>query len=231
MQLMKTMPNDSSLDFLLEWLPHPGPRFEALQPALLAIEDAISHQSDQRALRAQADLRRREISADEASNHLAILYHETEQLLSRTFRSGFVVSLWSLFESSIKDLGKFVQESQNLTFEFKVRRGTDLLTEAERFFRTALNVVPFSNEDDRKQLDLLRQFRNSLAHRDGSFADVPKELAQSGFVHGFTLIGHSHEFSVPSAAYVRSSLELLGRVSQSLADAVFALSPLENGAA
>lgn len=217
------MSNDNSLDFLLEWLPHPGPRFEALLPALDAIEEAISHQSDQRALRAQADLRKRGIPKDEASNHLAVLHHESEQLLSRIFRCGFVVSLWSLFESSIKDLGAYVQTEQNLAFEFKVRRGTDLITAADGFFRTALNVVPFPNEDVRRQLDLLRRFRNGLAHGDGSFAGVPRELAQNGFVHGFCLIGHASEFAVPSAAYVRSSLELLGSVSQSLADTVFAL--------
>jgi len=225
------MTNDNSLNLLLEWLPHPGPRFEALLPALNAIEEGISHQSDQRALRAQAELRRREVSTDEASNELAVLYQETEQLLSRIFRSGFLVSLWSLFESSIKDLGEYVQLNRNLEFEFKVRRGTDLLTAADGFFHKALNIVPFPNQDDRIQLDLLRRFRNGLAHADGSFADVPKELAQSGFVHGFCLIGDSHEFAVPSAEYVRSSLELLGRVSQSLADTVFALTPLENGAA
>lgn len=55
--------------------------------------------------------------------------------------------------------------------------------------------------------------------------------AISGFVYGFCLTGHCHEFAVPSAEYVRLSLDLLARVSQSLADTVFALSPLENGAA
>ncbi|WP_152682706.1 hypothetical protein [Caenimonas sp. SL110] len=222
---------DNSLDFFLEWLPHPGPRFEVLLPALDAIEEAISHQSDQGAVRARADLRKRGMPADEASNHLAIVHHESQQLLSRIFRCGFVVSLWSLFESSIKDLGAYVHTQKNLAFEFKVRRGTDILTASDEFFRSALNVVPFPNEHDRKQLDVLRRFRNGLAHGDGSFADVPGELAENGSVHGFCLIGHSHEFAVPSAAYVRSSLELLGSVSQSLADTVFASAKRANGAA
>lgn len=221
------MSSDNSLGFMLEWVPHPGPRFEALLPALHAIEEGISHQSDQRALRARADIGKLAIHADEASNHLAVLHQETEQLLSRVFRNGFLISLWSLFESSIKDLGQYVRSKRNLEFEFKVRRGTHLLTTAEDFFHKALNIVPFPNNDDRMQLDLLRRFRNSLAHADGSFADVPEELARSGFVHGFCLIGHSHEFAVPSAEYLRSSLDLLRRVSQSLADTVFERTPLE----
>lgn len=220
-----------AIGFLLEWLPNPGHRFEALRPALHAIEESISHQSDQRALRAQAEFRRLGIPADEASNELAVIHHETEQLLSRMLRSGFLVSMWSLFESSIKDLGQYVQAKRSLEFEFKIRRGKNLLTAADEFFRAALNTDPFLTQDDRRRLDLLRRFRNSFAHADGSFDDVPNELVQSGFVHGFCLIGDSHEFAVPSAEYVRSSLELLQRVSQSLADNVFERTPCDKGAA
>lgn len=225
------MSSNDSLGFLLEWLPHPGPRFEALEAPLHAIEESIAHQSDQRALRAQAELRKRGIAPDEASNELAVLHHETEQLLSRLLRSGLLISMWSLFESGIRNLAQHVGEKQKLDFEFKVPRGKDLLTAADEFFQRTVNIAPFPNLEDRRRLDLLRRLRNGFSHADGSFSDVPKELVHNGYVHGFCLIGDSHEFAVPSAEYVRSSLELLRRVSQSLADNVFGRTSSENGAA
>jgi len=163
-------------------------------------------------------------------NDLAVLHHETQELLSRVLRSGFLVSLWSLFESSIQELVEYVRVERKLALGLDGQRS--FLDQTNRFFRTTVNIHPFPNKEERKQLDTLRRFRNALAHHDGNIAKVPKELiADEGLVRSFCLTGDSHEFAVPSARYVRASVELIGRVSQSLAGKVLALMPSQNDAA
>lgn len=230
-ELRLTMSNEDNDPFPLPWRPHPSSRFGALRPALSAIEDAIAHQSDQRTLRAQAELNRQRSSRDDMFQELSVLHKDTEELLAKVFRGGFMISVWSLFESSIKELSEYVQMERRLPFGLQDLRANDFLAQTDKFFRATLNIVPFPNREERKQLDLLKSFRNALVHHDGSIASVPKELmTATDLVHCFDDY-HGHEFAVPSAKYARESLELIAGVTESLADRVLTLLDPQGGAA
>ena len=202
--------------------PDPSQRFQALRIAFAATEDAIAHQAAQHQVRAKADLRRRGMHPDDVEMELHVLHTTTKELFPRIFRGGFLVSLWALFESGIKDLGEYTRRQLKLPFGLQELRAGDFLDQSEKYFRGTLDIQAFPDKSIRKQIELLKGFRNAIAHHDGNLDEVPNALLQepSGVLQKFSDL--HHEFAMPTAEYNSKSLELLACTSSALANAIYA---------
>jgi len=153
---------------------------------------------------------------------------ETGELFAKVFRVGLLLSSWAVFESCIKDLGEYVRRHRDMPSGRQDLRAGDILTQSEKFFQGTLEIDPFPNKDDRKQLQLLKGLRNALVHHDGNLSEVPAELVNAGGLV-MKVVGYHNEYVIPSAQYNRSSLELTARVSELLATNVYRVLHPESG--
>lgn len=103
---------------------------------------------------------------------------------------------------------------------FGLKDRGDLLKEADKFFGSAVEIVPFPDEADRKQLKLLRTLRNVLVHHDGN---PNKALVESLGAKVTRVVDYHHEYLTPSAQYNSESLDLAARVSEALAKNVYSV--------
>lgn len=216
------MSDENTLETLFDWVPNPSGRFEALRAAFKASEHAISHQADQFAVREQATRRRQGTSGQIDLPDLAVLYMEAKETFAKVFRGGFLISTWAVFESCIKDVGEHVRLKRDLPFGLQDLRAGDFLNQSEKFFRSTLDIAFIPDKGDRKQLELLRNLRNLLAHHDGSIGEAPAELLRAtGVVTRVT--DYHHDYVTPTSQYNQQSLELVARIAESLADSVYSI--------
>ncbi len=201
--------------------PDPSQRFEALRTALSATEEAIAHQAAQLQVRAKADLKRRGMHPDDVELELHVLHTTTKELFPRVFRGGFLVSLWALFESGVKDLGEYTRRELKLPFGLQELRAGDFLNQSEKYFRGTLGVEPFPDKSNRKRIALLKEFRNAIAHHDGNIEEIPKALVQARPPALQRFSDLHHVFAMPTAEYNAQSLELLASTSAALANVVY----------
>lgn len=201
--------------------PDPTRRLASLREAFDATEAAISHQGEQYALRTKASLKKRGMHPDDIDLELYIMRTTTEELFPQVFRGGFLVSVWAVFESGVKDLAEYTRVQLGHPFGLQDLRASGFLEQAERFFKTTLNIAPFPAKQDRKQLELLKGFRNTIAHHNGSFDQLPKELrtAEPAPFQKFSDLHHT--FAVPSAEYNRASIDVAENVCRELAESVY----------
>ena len=219
------MPTHTSLEQLYHRAvkyPDPSQRFQALRTAFYATEDAISHQAAQHQIRAKASLSRSGMHPDDIEMGIYVLRKNTEELFPRVFRGGFLVSLWALFESGIKDLGEYTRLELKLPFGLQDLRAGDFLNQTEKYFGGTLQIIPFPDKAIRKKIEILKDFRNAVAHHDGNLAEIPKALLQSPANSLQKFSDLHHEFAMPVAEYNSESLDLLANVSANLANAIYA---------
>jgi hypothetical protein len=147
---------------------------------------------------------------------------ETRETFAKVFRGGFLISTWSVFESCVKDVGEFVRRKHELPFGLQDLRAGDFINQSEKFFRSTLELSFVPDKGDLKRLDLLKSLRNLLVHHDGSVIEASAELLNaSAAVTRVT--DYHHDYLTPTAHYNQQSLELVARVSQSLANSVYSM--------
>lgn len=217
------MSADNTPTLLLDWNPSdPSGRFDALRTAFGASERAISHQADQFAVREQA--RRRRLGATDRSDlpDLAVFHLEAGDTFAKVFRGGFLISTWAVFESCVKDVSEYVRRNQELPFGLQDLRAGDFINQSEKFFRSTLDLSFIPDKGDRKKLELLKNFRNLLVHHDGSVSEASTELLSAKEV-ATRVTDYHHDYLTPTAHYNQQSIELVARVSLSLADSVYSI--------
>ena len=158
-----------------------------------------------------------------------ILRKSTEELFPRVFRGGFLVSLRTLFESEVKDLGEYTSLELKLPFGLQDLRAGDFLNQTEKYFLGTLQINPFPDKAIRKRIETLKEFRNAITHHDGNLAEIPKALLQASASSLQKFSDLHHEFAMPVAAYNLDSLDLLATVSANLASSIYAKLHPEKG--
>lgn len=216
------MPDKNTFDSLFDFAPSSLGRFEALRAAFEASENAISHQADQFAVREQASRRRQGTDSQIDLPDLAVLHMEAQETFAKVFRGGLLLSIWAVFESCVKDVGEYVRRKRDLPFGLQDLRAGDFLNQSEKFFRSTLDVAFIPDKDDRKRLELLKGLRNVLVHHDGSASEAPAELLRATELVT-RVTDYHHDYLTPSAQYNRESLEVLARITESLANRVYSV--------
>ena len=217
------MSNENTFELLIDWTPSdPSGRFDALRAALDASEHAISHQAAQFAVREQAARRRVGTSGQSDLPDLAVLHLEARDTFAKVFRGGFLISTWAVFESCVKDVSEYVRRKHELPFGLQDLRAGDFVNQSEKFFRSTLDLSFVPDKGDRKRLELFKSFRNLLVHHDGSVSEASTELLSANEV-ATRVTDYFHDYLTPTAQYNQQSLELVARLSQSLAASVYSI--------
>ena len=201
--------------------PDPSARFHALRIAYGATENAIDHQAAQHRLRVKASMNSADLHPDDVEMEMYVLDTTTKELFPRVFRGGFLVSLWALYESGTKDLAEYTRRELKLPFGLQDLRAGDFLGQTEKYFRSTLQLEPYPDKAVRRRIEMVRDFRNTIAHHDGNLLEMPKSLLQAP-TNSFHKYSDLHrEFAMPTAEYNSESLDLLAKISAVLANSIY----------
>lgn len=216
------MSKENTSEFLIGWNPSdPRGRFNALRIAFEASEYAISHQADQLAIREQAARIRQGANQNDLDD-LGVFHMEARDTFAKVFRGGFLISAWAVFESCVKDVSEYVRRKRKLPFGLQDLRAGDFTSQCEKFFQLTLDLPFVPEKGVRKQLELLKNFRNLLVHHDGSVIMASAELLSAGEI-AMRIVDYHHDYLTPTARYNKHSVELVAGVAQSLADRVYTI--------
>lgn len=207
--------------------PGPGMPLAALQTALDAIEEELSHARDQATVRLRARHKREgdELHPDDRELDQYELEVTINQVLPRVFRGGFLLAMWSVLETVAKRMAEYVCGTRGLpTVQREFRHG-NFLKSLNRVY-TGLGIISFPDQMDYEQLDQLRQIRNALIHYNGSVAGLPdsmRTLPPEGYADlGLTVYGDLHEeFFVPNAEFLTRNLALVRSYLTSLSERAY----------
>ena len=163
---------------------------------------------------------------DEIECELDGLKATVDELFPKVFRGGFVISLWSVFEASIKNIAEYVRQQRNLPFGLEDLRAGDFLEQMDKFFSRVIDVDAFPEKSTRNKLEEIKGLRNALAHHDGSILELPKSLKcktdaeylKKGLVVCSDL---HHKYVVPTAEYADQALGTIRTYLEQFAEKVY----------
>lgn len=221
---------------------YPGPslRLASLDAARIAIEEQLDHLKGQHAVRLYARLKKEmhAMAPDDVEYEVDQLKSTVEELFPKVFRSGFIISLWSVFEACTKDLAEYVRREKEIPFGLQDLRAGDFLEQTDKFFSRVLDVKAFPERSVRAKLEELKGFRNALVHHDGATKELPKTLRSKteAEYRSKGLLVYSdlhHQYAVPTAEYADEALKAVRAFLEQFAEIVYdTLHPvaLEDGA-
>ncbi|MEF8719278.1 MAG: hypothetical protein V5B35_01640 [Candidatus Accumulibacter necessarius] len=196
--------------------PDPWLRIEGLRTARQAIENQLVFLRDQRGVQANAEIARFEgrLHPDDVEDKIDEYTRVVDELFPKILRGGFVISLWSVYESSVKNIGEYVRRQKQLPFGLQELRAGDFLKQVEVFVDRVLSLSAFPDKTIRKELEELKGLRNTLAHHDGSTAKLPESLrsktASEYLGKGLYVFNDlHHQYIVPTESYTARALDLV----------------------
>ncbi|MCW5610568.1 MAG: hypothetical protein KIS83_07780 [Rubrivivax sp.] len=208
--------------------PDPWLRIEGMRTARRAVEEQLVFLRNQRAVQLQAQLARvgSKLHPIDAEDKVDEYRKVVNELFPKVMRGGFVISLWSVFESAVKNLAEYVRSQKNLPFGLQELRAGDFLEQTDVFFKRVVNVDAFPKKDVRAKLDRLKGLRNTLAHHDGSAVELPKPLrcnsAEEYAAQGLLLCDDlHHKYIVPTEDYAAEAMELVATHLQDFAERLY----------
>ena len=225
-----TMSRDSLAELYRRSVTYPGPtlRLAGLEAARAAVEEQLDHLKGQRAVRLYARLKKesRRMAPDDVEYEIGQFKSAVEELFPKIFRGGFIISLWSVFEASTKDLAEYVRREKGVPFGLQDLRAGDFLEQTDKFFGRVLDVKAFPEKAIRAKLEELKGLRNALVHHDGSTDELPKVLRSSTEAEyrakGLDVYSDlHHKYAVPSAKYAQEALNTVGAFLEQLAETAY----------
>jgi hypothetical protein len=214
--------------------PDPWFRLQGMRTARQAVEDQLAFLEAQIGLQINARIARdgASMAAEDVEDIVEQYREEVDALFPKVFRGGYVISLWSVFESCIKNVAEYTRKERNLPFGLQELRAGDFLKQVELFFEKVTGVNAFPDREHRKKLQELKDLRNALAHHDGSVPELPDSLRGRSrdeyLVRGMLIFRDlHHEFAVPTAAYAEAATQLVEVYLQDFSERVYkALHPV-----
>ena len=92
--------------------------------------------------------------------------HKVEFLLPRFFWGSFIVSLYAVFETSVIEIARLIQKSQNQGITINDLRG-DFLERAKKYYAHVLNFELCGDNNTWERVKVLAELRNAIAHSNG----------------------------------------------------------------
>lgn len=216
--------------FVHKLIRYPGPqsRLAGLDVALQSIEELLTHARDQNLVRLEARLKQygHVMHPEDAEDEIYDVERINDQLLPKVLLGGFVIMLWSAFESCVKDLAEYTRKEKQGVFGLEEIRGGDFLDQMEKFFKRMSGITVFPKRETRKQLEEIKSFRNALVHSDGNTKHLPKSLkaknAAEYIKHNLLLYSDlHHQYVVPNVEFARCRLTLINEFLVDFAERLF----------
>ncbi|MBI4191534.1 MAG: hypothetical protein HY525_13475 [Betaproteobacteria bacterium] len=209
----------------------PGPAIplSGLLAALDTVEEELAHARDQAAVRLRARHQREAEFRHPEDLELDAYELEvtTNQILPRVFRGGFLLTLWSVFETVAKRMAEYVSTTRGLPTMQPQFRQPHFLKSLQKVYTESLGIVAFPDATEYGEIDTLRQVRNALIHHNGNVSALPdsmRNLSQEDLANlGLNVYSDLHEtFFVPDAPFLTRSLSLVHGYLTSLSDRAYA---------
>lgn len=124
-------------------------------------------------------------------------YH-IEVVLPRVFRNPFLVSLFSVYETSVTEVARLLQERQGKGIALDDIRG-GFLKRAKKYYRDVLQFDLSRDNERWKHLVMLLHLRNVVAHTNGRL-DVGNDREKLLQIEG---VGDKQDFMVVSESVLR----------------------------
>lgn len=209
--------------------PDPWTRIAGLRTARQAVEDQLAFLKAQRGVQIKAQITRDgDRMAHEDIEDMVDEYRKVvDALFPKIFRGGYVISLWSVFESSVKNIAEYTRKEKHLPFGLHELRAGDFLEQVNVFFERVLSLKAFPDKSVRTRLAELKGLRNALAHHDGSVSELPKSLQGKNSAEYLrkgllTFRDLHHEYAVPTSDYIETSVALVQQCLEQLTERVYA---------
>lgn len=94
-------------------------------------------------------------------------YHRVEFLLPRFFRRPFLVSVYAVYEASVTEIARLIQNRQGQAISIDDLRGDDLLDRAKKYYKHILKFDHCTDNSAWQQIKMLTEVRNAIAHTNG----------------------------------------------------------------
>ena len=92
--------------------------------------------------------------------------YEVDFVLPRVLHNPFLVSLFAVYESAVKEIAKLIQKKQGARISLEDLKG-DLLNRAKKYYDQVLQFDLSKSNDHWQRLMLLSDLRNAIAHTNG----------------------------------------------------------------
>ncbi len=177
-------------------------------------------------MRLEHSQRGRELHAEDRRVDLESLEQEVTHLVPKLTRGGLLLSVWSIFERSVKDIAFKAASHVGRPLHRSYFRSGSLLVTLEQALQTVVRTPVFPEKDQRSSLELLAAVRNLLVHHDGRREEAPPVIAR--LTRGeLEVVGlqierdYDFEYLVPGAELAANSASLVYTYVHALASRVF----------
>jgi hypothetical protein len=184
-----------------------------LREALQIMESQIQFLGEQRKSQAEAALKAladQGVPWEDGDVHLTIQERDyaVEHLYPRLFRGPFLMTLWAIYESGVKEVARFVKRIKKVELDIDEIRDSDVRGQAKRYFEAVLDVRFASDPARAGDLGKLYKLRNAFAHANGRTASLRSDVRKT--VESMIEEGHLDEslgYVIPTKAYLASACD------------------------
>lgn len=225
------MSNCPDLDRLFQestFFPGLNVRLAALRPLECVAEEQLNIARKLAIARVRSDHKRfaDELDGEDATYELKELEQQVTHLLPKLTRGGLLLTVWSVFERSVKDIAYRAAAHVGSPLSRSHFRSGGLLVSLELALSKAVRAPAFPDHSQRLQLELLAAVRNTLVHHDGRLEEATKAIAslsRSELEVAGLQIERDYDFDyiVPSPVFVKNSVTTVYTYVHSLAGRVF----------
>ena len=153
------------------------------------------------------DPRDRDTMGDEYYYH----QHWVSENLPRLVVNPFIVALWSVFESVVKEMADLIQKKQGEALGLADIKGKHLVDRIEKYYQHILHFPLDLNSSRKEKLNLLGAIRNTIAHHNGRLdrmSSANQKAIREGNVDGISESSDG-SYLVIEVKYARSAFELI----------------------
>lgn len=167
-----------------------------------------------------------ELHPEDRAFDLGALEQQVTHLLPKLTRGGLLLTAWSVFERSVKDIAFRAASHVGRPLNGTHFRSKNLLAALEQALSPLIPSPVYPEQHELLSLQLLAAVRNVLIHHDGRIEEAgstivtlkPSELEALGLR---AERDYDYEYLVPEAEYVAASVALVYSFTHDLASRVF----------
>lgn len=207
--------------------PNPSMPLAGLRTALNAVEESLAYSCAQLPvrLRAKHESQGDRLHPDDRDLDLYELEVTVRQLLPRTFRGGYVLIVWSVFEAVVMKMADYAEGVRGRPAPAKKHWRGDFIEKMEKV-SARIGIVAFPDSEVRRQLVEFRQVRKAITHYNSRLSELPESLRASN-PEGYAALDLEvfttthEEFFVPTASFLNERLDLMDTYLSSLAERLY----------
>lgn len=158
------------------------------------------------------------ISKEEEKNkgiphyEFSYIYEVAEYEIPRVIKLPYLVTLYTLFESSVFSLLKYAQEKENKKIGVKDIRGETLISSYNKYMLHILNYEFSFNQETMLRMSELNKLRNCVAHSNGNLyyenAEIKKILSKNPEIKELNgQLDISYVFLLDTFAFISHSIK------------------------